>query len=45
MDGTNIGPYYPPPPPIHIPGVAKVPCQGAAKIKKHMFEEFHLFDD
>ena len=33
--GTNIGPYRSPP--IPILGVAKVPCQGANKLKNTCF--------
>ena len=33
MDGTNIGPYFPPP----IPGVAKVPSQAGNKFPPKCF--------
>ena len=35
--GTNIGLLVPPSPPIPIPGVAKVPCQGAEQLFENAF--------
>ena len=40
MDGTNTGRYFPHP--IPIPGVAKVPCQGAPNIEKTLLVVFHI---
>ena len=40
MDGTNSGPYSPPP--IPIPSVARVPCQGAEQIEKKHSWSFSL---
>ena len=39
MDGTNIGPDFPP---IPNPSVAKVPCPGAEQIE-HLFVLFSVF--
>ena len=36
MNGSNLGPYFSAPP-ISIPGVAKVSCQGATQIEQHHF--------
>ena len=33
MNGTSIGPYFPPPP-SPIPSVGKTPCQGGEQIEK-----------
>ena len=43
MDGTNIGPYWPPLP-IPIPSVSKRLLPGSKKVeKKHILEDFLLF--